>query len=292
MAYTFIMTFDNSQKFVPDALTHLYHTSCYDHLSERQRLKYNHLFGLRINEQFIMFEEVFIRALMPRLKRHRCVKNNPQMLDDIDSILIDEEQHSEMFARFNKRIRPDLYLLNREHFTRLSVIEKGMFRLFMNTPGLLPALLWLLLAMEELTTAISAELINHPQSSALDENFITMHQHHLHDEKRHVGIDIKIVQNILENTSVQGNRINAILFRNVLGSILKPRRSTVQVIRQLASDEPELRKHVATMIAEITALQSHIAFPANLITTEKLPVLHTLSTRYPEYQLPTATPAT
>lgn len=88
-----------------------------------------------------------------------------------------------MFARFNQEIRPDLYLQSHNHFTRLSTVEHSLLRMLLATPGLLPGLLWLMLVMEELTTAISSELITHPQSGELYGAYIRLHQRHLHDEK-------------------------------------------------------------------------------------------------------------
>lgn len=275
-----------SCKFVPEDFTHLYHTSCYAQLNELQRLKYNQLFGLRINEQFIQFEEVFIKGLMPRLKQHSALKNNSQMLAGIESVLKDEEQHSLMFARFNQETRPDLYLQSCNHFTRLSTVELTLIRMLLATPGLLPGLLWLMLAMEEMTTAISSELISHPQSDELHSAYIALHQRHLHDEKRHVGIDMKMILGIQKHTPAPVHKINAMLFRSVFRNILKPRRSTIQVIRHLAREEPGLKRLAQTMIEEITALDPHTAFPANLVRADNLPVLHGLLSQYPDYMLP------
>ncbi|MEN8180080.1 MAG: diiron oxygenase [Pseudomonadota bacterium] len=273
---------------VPEEFTHLYHTSCYSLLSEDQRLKYNQLYGLRINEQFIQFEEVFIKGLMPRLKRHSTLKDNPRMLADIESVLRDEEQHSLMFAGFNQETRPDLYDQSRNPFTRLSTVEHSLLRILLATPGLLSGLLWLMLAMEELTTAISSELISHPRSGELNQAFIALHQRHLHDEQRHVGIDMKMILNLQEHIPAAVNKINAVLFRNGFRNILRPRRSTIHVIRQLVQEEPGLNHLAQNMIDEIRALDPHIAFPANLIKLDKLPVLHGLFNRYPDYRLTTS----
>jgi hypothetical protein len=270
--------------FIPEAFTHLYHTSCYARLSEEQRCKYNKLYGLRINEQFIQFEELFIGRLMPRLQRHRRLKGNPSLLNAIESVLRDEEQHSRMFGRFNQTIRPDLYRQSHSHFTRLSPVEHLLFKLIMITPGILPALLWLLLAMEELTTAISDALISHPHAADYNQTYLALHRTHLHDEKRHVGIDRKLIIEALKEITPARHRLNAFLFRNLFLNILKPRRSTVQVIHQLIREEPGLRRDRDSMIREIAALDLHKAFPANLVTPDTLPVLHALTDRYPEYR--------
>lgn len=275
---------ETSDWFVPEEFTHLYHTSGYARLSKRQRNKYNKLYGLRINEQFIQFEELFIGRLMPRLKRHRALKSNPFLLDAIESVLRDEKQHSRMFGRFNQAIRPDLYRQSHSHFTKLSPHEQWLFKLLMISPGILPALLWLLLTMEELTTAISNALISHPRAAEYNQTYLALHRTHLHDEQRHVGIDRKIIIETLKEVSPSQHKLNAFLFRNLLLNILKPRRSTVQVIHQLVREEPGLKQHMAGMIREIAALDPHKAFPANLVKPGTLPVLYDLLDRYPEYR--------
>ena len=269
---------------VPEEYTHLYHTTCYAQLSEAQRLKYNILYGLRINEQFIQFEELFIKALMPRLKRHRRLQAKPHLLTGIESLLRDEERHSRMFARFNRSLRPDLYQQTCNPFTRLSTIERGLLQLALATPGLLPALLWLLLAMEELTTAISSALLTHPAAAGLNPDYLMLHRLHLQDEKRHVSIDRMMLLSLLEQLPASNHKLNALLFREAFRNILTPRRSTVRVIQQLLREEPGLATLERKMIHDISTLPLHLAFPANLVKRESLPVLYELCDRYPEYR--------
>lgn len=274
------------RQLVPEEFTHLYHTSCYAQLSDSQRLQYNQLYGLRINEQFIQFEELFIKGLMPRLKRNNALREHPALMAAISAILRDEERHSRMFAQYNRSLRPDLYKLTPAPFTRLSALERSLLKLLLSTPGLLPGLIWLLLAMEELTTAISQALISHSESTKLDSDYIELHRQHLLDERRHVGIDKKLLLRLQERTPAFVDKINAWLFRNIFRNVLKPRRSTIQVIRQFTREEPDLETMAENMIREIQTLDPHVAFPANLIKTDTLPVLYSLFDRYPEYRLP------
>ncbi len=276
---------DRPGLLVPEEYTHLYHTPWYEQLKQAQRLHYNTLYGLRINEQFIQFEELFIKGLMPSLKRHKAVKDNSRLLDAIGLVLQDEERHSRMFARYNRAIRPDLYRHNPTPFTRLRPFEQRLLKILLATPGLLPAMLWLLLAMEEMTTAISHALITHPHADRLDKGFIDLHRLHMLDEQRHVGIDMKLILSLQEYTPVIRQKINAGLFRNVFNNILQPRRSTILVIRQLVREEPELHPSTQQMIRAITALDLQSAFPANLVSADRLPVLHSLFDRFPDFRL-------
>ncbi|MET0004843.1 MAG: diiron oxygenase [Candidatus Thiodiazotropha sp.] len=277
---------DRSRKLVPEEFTHLYHTTCYKGLSEVQRLKYNQLYGLRINEQFIQFEEIFIGGVIHRLKRHRALKDDSWLLSEMESVLQDEQQHTLMFTQYNRGLRPELYRHSNELFTLLSTVERSLFTSFLTMPGLLPGLLWLLLAMEELTTAISCALIDHPHSDELETDYIKLHRYHFHDEQRHVGIDRKMIRMIYHSTPAPLQRLNAMLFRYVFQNILRPRRSTLEVICQLVREESELKAMEEDMIKQVMALAPNTAFPANLVLAEKLPVLHDLGNKYPEYRLP------
>ena len=270
---------------VPEMFTHLYQTPWYAQLDPAQRLTYNRLYGLRINEQFIQFEEVFIKGLMPRLKRHKSLRDNPRLLNSVELILSDEERHSRMFAQYNQAIRPDLYRHTPNPFTPLSTIERILLNGLLAAPGLVSCLLWLMLAMEELTTAISQALIDHPRSDQMDQTFLTLHRQHLHDEKRHVGIDRKLILNMPAEASSLGQQINARLFRYVFSNVLKPRRSTIQVIRQLVRDCPELAPLKKDMIDAVRTLDPQTAFPANLLGADKLPVLHSLFDHFPDYRV-------
>lgn len=270
--------------FVPETLTHLFHTPVYARLDAAQRAKYNGLYALRINEQFARFEQLFILRLVPRLERQRAMRADPALLAEIRGVLRDEHRHSLMFNRFNRAMRPDLYADGPVRFTRLSAVETGLFKGLLASPGLLPALLWLLLAMEELTTAISAELVTHPDAAGLDPDYIALHRSHYRDEQRHVGIDRRLVGRLLENLPDATQRFNAWLFGRIFRSILAPRRSTIAVVRQFAREEPVLAPYAHDMVRAITRLEPAQAFPAGLVRPDRLPVLYAMAERYPAYR--------
>ena len=61
---------DASRPFVPEEHTQLFYTPVYEKLSHEQRLRYNQLFGLRLNEYIMTLEAELIERLLAPLRRH------------------------------------------------------------------------------------------------------------------------------------------------------------------------------------------------------------------------------
>lgn len=270
--------------FLPDECTHLVHTPHYANLTEQQQLAYNQLFGLRINEQFIMFEEMLIVRLVPRVINHPTFRHDRKMTDALDQLLQEEKIHTRMFADFNRQVKPDLYLQRQFRFVQLTWLEHALLNVCTQWPGLLPGLMWLMLALEELTTALSEAIIQHKDVQRLDNQYIKLHKLHLQDEKRHVGIDRHIVQGIVETSPAWQQGYNAYFFRQVFSSIIRPQRSTLQVIHELVHEFNELEPAKQEMLESVRKLDPTIAFPGNLVTPNQLPVTFRLLDRYPAYK--------
>ena len=67
---------DARRPFVPEHYTQLYYTPLYTSLNFDQRLRYNQLFGLRINEYIMMVEgDLVERLLAPLLRKPRIAED-------------------------------------------------------------------------------------------------------------------------------------------------------------------------------------------------------------------------
>ena len=278
-----MLPLSNSMKpLVPESFTHLYHTPWYEHLDAAQRLRYNRLFGARINEQFVLFEEGFVQHLVGRLVK---LWPEPEMVRALEGLLLEEARHQAMFTALNQRLLPELYAGRSRFFTRLSALEMQVLDAMTWSGLLLPALLWLLLAMEELTTALSRAVLAAAEQHDLEPAYVHTHRMHLRDEERHVCIDQQILEHVLPRLSSARHSLNAALFRRVWQSILAPRRSTLVVIRQLVAEYPALQRHEKSMLQAIRALPPRHAFPGNLVEPALLPATFAMFARYPAYGL-------
>src|SRR6185436_10258369 len=71
---------DLARPFVPEEYTQLYYTPLYATLSAAQRLRYNQLFALRINEYIMMLEADLIERLLPALARRPVVRDDAALM--------------------------------------------------------------------------------------------------------------------------------------------------------------------------------------------------------------------
>jgi hypothetical protein len=94
------------------------------------------------------------------------------------------------------------------------------------------------------------------------------------DEARHLHIDGLLIDLCVAPVSPARRKLNARLFRAMLGGVMRPTRggSGVKVIRQLVRDMPELGWMEADMIKAVLALRDNTAFQQSLFNRNIMPV--------------------
>jgi len=268
---------DRTRPFLPEHHTQLYFTPLYAGLHHEHRLRYNQLFGLRVNEYIMMLESDLIERLLTPLRRHPAVRSDAAMVTAIDTMIEEERLHFRNFADLNRVCRPDLY-------------PPGEDRLFSKTPGWTRALfwgvgalagqlsfaLWYLMAMEESSMTLAREMMRDSRTETLgplDEGFLKVHAEHMKDETRHVHIDAHLIARTIGAQSRRRRGLNARLFAGLVRTITTPTRggSGVKVIRQLVREMPELRPREEEMIAAVLALKDDRAFQQSLFNRAIMP---------------------
>src|SRR5687768_15490891 len=97
---------DFSRWFIPQPLTHLYHTPVYAGLTDAQRLRYNQLHALYFNEQIMFFEKTLARNVIGYFLSQPL----PDPLKvGLRRFLAEEEQHTAMFRQLNRQCAPQFY---------------------------------------------------------------------------------------------------------------------------------------------------------------------------------------
>src|SRR5262249_11421457 len=71
---------DFTGPFVPEDYTQLYYTPLYRGLHREHRLRYNQLFGIRINEYIMMLEADLVERLLAPLRRHPSVATDAALV--------------------------------------------------------------------------------------------------------------------------------------------------------------------------------------------------------------------
>ncbi len=275
---------DMSRPFVPEENTQLPYTPIYASLTHEQKLRYNQLFGLRINEYIMMLERDLMERLVPALFRRDELKRDPQLCFALQTMLTEERKHYEGFAAFNRKCRPDLYSVEKDrHFSRLPAWTSAMFEISGWLTPYFPFTLWYLMAVEESAKSLARDLVRKKSGSALgelDEGFVTLHHEHLRDETRHIHIDSILIERCLD---VKRAGINAWLFEAMLTGVTTPTRSGsgAKVIRQLVIDMPELAPREQALIDSLIALKDHHEFQASLFNRRIVPESFAVFDRFP-----------
>lgn len=277
-----IETVDFSRPFIHEHFTPLYHTGFYAQLTPAQKLRYNQLSGIANNEQFQMFEHGFTRRAMGKLLKHPRIRCQATLRDCLQHMLAEEGEHERMFAQLNRRCLQNIDTGTDSYFSRLGRVEQLLIGIITRFPGYLIFILWLILVLEEHSTALSISLLKNPQTESLgplDETIVRAHAAHLRDEARHVHIDALLIDTLLTDSPAFAQGINAWLFRHLLNEIIRPKRASVRVLRHLACEFPALTTQLPAMIAE---LRHGDANPA-MLDPAQMPVTRDLLRRYPQF---------
>lgn len=268
--------------FVPESFTQLYHTPFYRELSHTQRLRYNQLYGLRNNELFMLFEEGFTRRVILKLTS-ASTSTDPLLSECLILMLEEESSHHRMFLDFNRRLLPELYEDGRGYFARAGRLEEYLLRAITGRPARWPFMLWLILLLEEFSTAFSRLLIEREHAEALSPDYVELHRLHLLDESRHVALDKALVERHLEGLPDWRTSLNGFVFRVLVNEVLAPKRSGLRVLRRLVSEFPELTDSLPQMEKAIRDLRHDPGIYSMVMDPEALPLTHSLLATYPDF---------
>ena len=245
---------DSRRPFVPEDYTQLYYTPVYTSLGFEHRLRYNQLFGLRINEYIMMLEADLVERLLTPLLRQPGIAADAALTHAMMTMIEEERRHFEGFAALNRACRPDLYPPGEDRlFSRLPGWTKAMFGIVGALAGRLSFALWYLMAMEESSMALARDMTRRPETETLgmlDPAFVSVHREHMKDEARHLHIDARMIESCIGSRTKAGRGLNAWLFQSMLGGVTRLTRSGsgVMVVRQLVRDMPELASREEEMI--------------------------------------------
>jgi hypothetical protein len=263
---------------VPEHHTQLYFTPLYASLHFEHRLRYNQLFGLRINEYVMMLEADLVERLLTPLLGHVRVRGEPDLQIAIHTMIEEERRHCATFARLNRAARPDLYPPGEDRlFSVLPLWTRALFWGAGKVASRLAFALWYLMAMEESSMALARDMQRKPETEtlgSLDTGFMSVHLDHMKDEARHLHIDGILIDLCIGDTSPRRRALNARLFRMLLPAITTPTRngSGIKVIRRLVREMPELQDREAEMIRAVLALRDNAAFQESLFNRSIMPM--------------------
>jgi hypothetical protein len=281
---------DFSVWFMPQHLTPLYFTAVYGTLTEAQRLRYNQLHALYLNEQTIFFE----RALAPNVLGYFLAqKLPPKLRRGIEEFAADEERHSAMFRGLNRLCAPEIYGQSDFHFIRVPPIAAKFLRLMSRKPRLFPLLLWLMHLQEERALFYGQQFVK--CEHAIEPRFLDAQRTHLADEVSHVNCDKQLLDLVWPRTNALVRLFNVRLLAWLMEEYFgAPKRAQLDVISQLILEFPDLQSRTAELRAAMLGLAENREFMRSMYSREnvpdvferfdKCPELHPLARALPGYE--------
>jgi hypothetical protein len=279
---------DAGRPFVPEDYTQLYYTPLYASLSFKQRLRYNQLFALRINEYIMMLEADLVERLLTPLLGLPRVAADAELVQAVTTMIREERGHFLAFAALNRACRPDLYPQGEDRlFSRLPGWSRAMFWLVGALASRLSFALWYLMAMEESSMALARDMLRRPETETLgrlDPAFVSIHREHMKDESRHLQLDGRLIDLCIGSRARSSRSLNSWLFQFMLQGVTRPTRSGsgVMVIRQLVREMPELAAREEEMIRAVLDLKENVAFQKSLFNRHIMPLTFGVFDETPE----------
>lgn len=269
---------ESALPFVPDSITALAHAPCWAQLGDEQRLRYNQIYGLSLNEHAIFFERSFTRNVLgPFLDGGFA----PDLAASLARVIEEEDRHAEMFARLNRELAPGLYAATDARFVRVPHGIGSVLRGMTRRPRLFPLFLWLGVLQEE--RALHYGRLIEARAASLEPRFAATHVRHLHDEDGHVPANAELLDRLWQATPRWLRRLNARLLAYALREFFgAPKRAGIRVVRAWAEELPELRRALPAIERELLDLGASDAFQRALYSRESVPGVFARFDRWPE----------
>jgi hypothetical protein len=264
---------DLSRPFVPEHQTQLFFTPWYATLTRQQRIRYNQLFALRVNEYIMMLERDFVDPVLKALR----AQAGPALASAADRMVEEEASHFQAFAALNRRCSPADYRDSDWCFMRLRARERLALALMQAGAARLPFALWIIIAMEEASIGLATDMARERGDGALgplDPHFVAVHREHAKDEARHIHVDVHLVRAFLAPLSPAWRALNARLFVAFLRSMTAPTPdgTGARVVRRLVAEFPELAPRQEAMIAGLVALRRDARFQKSIFNRRLMPL--------------------
>jgi hypothetical protein len=271
---------DLSLPFIPEDQTQLYYTPGYATLNRGQKVRYNQLFALRVNEYIMMLERDFVDPVLKALRQRALQRGSPELRRALEGMLAEEERHYEAFVALNHRCAPRDYEHVEAQFMRLRPYEHAGLRAMHAGARWLPFALWIIVAMEESSIGLATAMARHDESALgpLEPGFVAVHREHAKDEARHIHIDVHLVRACLATLPAAWRALNAKLFTFFMRDMTAPKAAGTgaRVVRRLVAEIPDLAPREGELVAGLVALKDHAAFQASLFNRKLTPLAFAL----------------
>jgi len=269
---------DLSLWFMPQALTALSFTSEYGRINDSQRLRYNQLHGLYLNEQTMFFEKTLAPVLAYFLKQSGIPEG---LCERVREFAREEHRHTAMFRELNRRAGGSIYEYGDFHFVRISHAAKRLLHSVAVRPRLFPFVLWLMHLQEERALYFGRQFIEceHP----IEPSFLKTQQIHMADEAHHVSCDKELLDWVWPRTNFLVRYFNVRLLVWLMREFFgPPKRAQILIVSRLATELPELQSRLPALKRALLALGDDQRFLRSIYSRENVPEAFSRFDRTPE----------
>lgn len=267
---------DRTRPFLPEDQTQLYYTPGYRLLGREQRIRYNQLFALRVNEYIMMLERDFVEPVLAAMRRRALRYGSALLAAEADAMRHEEQSHYAAFVALNRLCEPEAYRRSDRWFMQLKPYERATLRIMRSVVDWLPFALWIIIAMEESSIALATAMTRAGEAGLgpLDPHFVAVHREHAKDEARHIHVDVHLVRSCLHTYPSAWRAVNARLFMSFMRDMMAPKANGTGagVVRRLIQEHPDLARHEADLIAGLVALRGNAAFQRGLANRRLTPL--------------------
>ena len=269
---------DTSAWFMPQHLTALPFTTEYSALTLRQRLRYNQLHALYLNEQTIFFEQTLTPVLAYFLKSPSLP---PDLRKKVKLFAKDEQRHTAMFRQLNRRAGGSIYRNSDFYFVRVSALAQKILNSIAKRPRLFPFVLWLMHLQEERAMYFGRQFVvcEHP----IEVNFLEAQKLHMADEVSHVDCDKALLDWVWPRTNWAVRYLNV----RLLGWLMReffgpPKRAQIHIVSTLADELPETASRLPALKRALLNLAKDERFLQSMYSRENVPEAFARFDRTPE----------
>jgi len=271
---------DRTRPFLPEDQTQLYYTPGYRLLNFEQRLRYNQLFALRVNEYIMMLERDFVEPVLRSVRARAAQFGSAALVEALAAMREEEARHYEAFAALNRQCEPAAYAGSDHWFMRLKPYERLSLRAMQAGARWLPFALWIIIAMEESSIGLATAMLRAGETALgpLDLHFLAVHREHAKDEARHIHVDVHLVRACVHTLPRPWRRVNARLFLGFMRDMTAPKAdgTGARVVRRLLVEHPELAAHEAELISGLVALRDDADFQHSVFNRRLNPLAFAL----------------
>ncbi len=263
----FSQPIDPWHDFMPEELTHVFHTPFYSELTPYERRDYNRLSAMALCEQFIFLEDYL---LLPTIERLLCSPNvscSDGMTSYLRQFVVEEKRHSEMFWRTLEAASPDRYSERRFVFAKVKS-RRWLRKALSLWPVRMPLWIWLSMLLEERTVFLARRFSIAANVSPL---FKQVFELHMSEEQQHVDLDEILIDAIYRKLPMWLRRLQARLLQRLFRSYVNPKISPRTVVNTLVDLHPRLAPWRQKVIAFMNGPEAHLSFRRLNFTKRALP---------------------